>query len=293
VQFWNARKRIIFCKHVYRPEFASEQSRVRFESSPERSLTPPMPAPRPSFRPESPNPFMRPGTRPESPNSFMRPGTRPESPKAFSRSGTGSFENSFPARSGSPKPFDRSSSPLAQVTNIFCAFSVASHMVLRVYISLRNVTQGLSLNAIIFNFQLGRSSSPPRPVPPPQRALPDPNLPPQPVPPPAVIPPKQKLSMSELERLPQPMSMRERVMRLGKKGPETPPSPMMNNSDNDDNIDDASTPELTSEHRSVIWPGKSTTSTFDDTFNIDTTKSFLDSSKPSGVYFYDSESYYR
>ncbi len=83
------------------------------------------------------------------------------------------------------------------------------------------------------------------------------------------------------------MSMRERVMRLGKRGPETPPSPMMNNSDNDDNIGDATTPELTTEYRNVIWPGKAPTSSFDDTFNIDTTKSFLDSSKPSGVHFLD------
>ena len=39
--------------------------------------------------------------------------------------------------------------------------------------------------------------------------------------------------------------------------------------------------EPTREERDVIWPGKTKTS-FDDTFNIDTTKSFLDGGKPTG-----------
>jgi hypothetical protein len=93
--------------------------------------------------------------------------------------------------------------------------------------------------------------------------------------------------------------MRDRVARL-RKGPETPPSPMRDNDNDtdsgsaiagndDDNIGEspptsqAQTPvwEPTPEERGVIWPGKEKT-TFDETFNIDTTKSFLDSGKPTG-----------
>ena len=120
------------------------------------------------------------------------------------------------------------------------------------------------------------------------------------------------MSVAELGRLPPPMSMRDRVARL-RKGPETPPLPSINDRDDidngsdiaanddygsdnaandDDNIGESpptsqrQTPlwEPTSQERDVIWPAKSKT-TFDDTFNIDTTKSFLDSSKPTGNFF--------
>ncbi len=120
-----------------------------------------------------------------------------------------------------------------------------------------------------------------------QRPMVDPNLPPQPVPPPAALPTKQKLSATELGRLPKPMSMQDRVNRF-RKGPETPPSLVATNDDDDiaaDDNDDSSskTPlwEPSNEERSIIWPNKAP-STFDNTFNIDTTKSFLDSSKPAG-----------
>lgn len=108
---------------------------------------------------------------------------------------------------------------------------------------------------------------------------------PPPVPAPgaaSAVPSKSKLSASDLGKLPPPMSMKDRVHRY-RKGPETPPSP---NSDADDNIaadsPDTTPPwQPTEEERRVIWPENSKTSV-DKTFEIDTTKSFLDAPKPAG-----------
>lgn len=211
----------------------SEPNRVRFNVSPEKSLTPPMPV-RSSFKPDSSNPFMRPGNQPlpETGKEFERP----VSPKPV--------ESSQPSRLFNPSPPPE---PMSQPTTDF------------------------------------------------QK--------------------KQKLSVTELERLPPPMSMRDRVERL-RKGPGTPTSSHhsqsehgddniaaddnndddniaaeddnINNDNNDDDDDNiavspprseraAGSPspiwEPTAEERSVIWPKSQK---FDETFNIDTTKSFLD-----------------
>ena len=100
---------------------------------------------------------------------------------------------------------------------------------------------------------------------------------PQPVPPPSRVSSKQKLSVSELGKLPPPMSMKDRVHRY-RKGPETPPSPSP-----DDGISGGdSPPTWTEEERRVIFGPEKSKTTVDGDFKIDTTKSFLDSSKPAG-----------
>jgi hypothetical protein len=76
--------------------------------------------------------------------------------------------------------------------------------------------------------------------------------------------------------------MRDRVQRY-RKGPETPPTP----SNDDDDNSPASPPttppwQPSEEERRVIWPEKSKVSV-DKTFEIDTTKSFLDAPKPAGL----------